>query len=240
MLLWFQILNLVFHSLDKFLLVVVVLHLLLLEDLMLLCHLIQLLHATFVEVNMLFNVNFVSIHDASKSICNSACKVFPLSLILLLHQLSIKVVVLLFKEFACVLNLWEILIQWFLIVTDITFQNSAGAHQLILWFNFLFYDFINDLVTVRKQLFQVSTSWSISLTSDVPEPFKIILVVVELCPHDHVGLVIQASWLVIKSLLSDQLVFHFFSDLLVDIITIFNTFSMLDFKFFNSVFQCVS
>lgn len=50
---------------------------------MLISHLVELVHARFVELNMLLNVYFVTVHDVSKSVRNLVGQVLLGLLILL-------------------------------------------------------------------------------------------------------------------------------------------------------------
>ncbi len=90
---------------------------------MLLSHLVQLVHATLVEVNMLLNVNLVSVHYTSKTVRHLVGQVLFLGLVLLPHQLFVEQVIFLVKMHACVVNLGQV---WF--VCLLVFTNVAGHY----------------------------------------------------------------------------------------------------------------
>jgi len=63
-----QYIDLLLHLLDNLGLFFVVITLFLLEDSVLFCHFVELVHATLVEINVLLDINFVSVHDTPEAI----------------------------------------------------------------------------------------------------------------------------------------------------------------------------
>ena len=76
-----------------------------------------------VELNVLLNVDFITVHDNSKAVGYLICQVFLLFFVHLWHKLFIKFNILLVKEFASMLYLGKICIQRLLILANIALHS---------------------------------------------------------------------------------------------------------------------
>lgn len=209
---------------------------------MLFSHLVQFIHATLVEVNVLLNVNFVSVHYASKAVRHLIGQVLFLGLILLPHELLVKQIILLIKMHASVVNLRKIWFVWLLVGADVTRQWISDSHQVFMS-NLLKSNYnTNDIVIFNDEPFKIlsnQSNLSVLLTS-ASESFKILLVRSELSFKHDVAHVSQTVWVLMELILGVFLISHFFSQLAINIVTIFNAFILVRFQLLCSVLKLLN
>ena len=95
---------------------------------MLVCHFMKLIHATFIEANVLLNVYFITVHDVSESVGNLVGKIFSFNLIFCWHQTDIELGILLTEKLTYVVNLFQVLLVWLLLLTNVTFHYIANIN----------------------------------------------------------------------------------------------------------------
>lgn len=82
-------------------------------------HGLQLVHSALVELNVLFNVNLVTVDDHSESVRDLVGKVLLLYLVHLGHQLLVQLGILLVQKAVGVVKLGQVFFQWFLVLAEI-------------------------------------------------------------------------------------------------------------------------
>lgn len=178
--------DLVVHRSDVLLLDGKILSLLILNKSVLLSHLVKLIHATLVEVDMLLDVNFISIHDISETVGDLVGEVLFGLLILFWHQASVELSILFIQKFAALLDLGEISHVWLLVLANVTFHDVPNLNETLMR---IFFDG-KDIEVL------LVTSGHISLKgcpgSPLSHSLKVSLVGVEFGSKDHGALISQA------------------------------------------------
>jgi len=95
-------------------------------------HLVELFHTTVVETDVLLNINFVTIHDIAESIGDLVGEVLALHFIFRWHERYKELGVLLAEQLAHLINLFQVLLVWFLVLSDVTFHDISNIDEALM------------------------------------------------------------------------------------------------------------
>ena len=172
-------LDLLVHAGDVSLLVSHALLLLVLHQVVLISHLVQLIHAAPVEVNMLLNVHLVTIHDASQAVGNLICQILLRLLILLWHQLSVQLRVFLVEQLATLFHLRQVCLVWLLVFSNVTLHHVSDVDQTLVGLFLCTDDVQSLLVILLNSMLELSSKGSLGLAK-MSESLEVALVLVKL------------------------------------------------------------
>lgn len=128
---------------------------------MLIGHLVKLLHTTFIEGNVLLNVDFVSIHDVSETVGNLVGKIFSFNLILCWHKTNEKFGILLTEQLAHVVNLFQVWLVRLLVLTNVALHDITNVNKAFVCVFLRRCDFTLHFICVGHNFFKLCTNCAI-------------------------------------------------------------------------------